>query len=130
MHRTFMWCRTGIPESFTDVNELLLSKASLNAFIPSSPMRLSAHEHVLDLVRFSPYLGVLRGGAPKGLGHNLFMQFSASAAQKWKVPKLIFFSCLGHPKSSNIRCKACFTPSLCVFQVICCETFSLYHCFH
>ena len=44
MYRTFMWCRTGIQERFTDVNELLLFKASLNAFIPSSPMRLPAHE--------------------------------------------------------------------------------------
>ena len=44
MHRTFMWCRTGILERSTNVNELLLSKASLNAFIPSSPMLPSAHE--------------------------------------------------------------------------------------
>ena len=35
---------TGILPRFTDVNELLLSKASLNAFIPSSPMPLPAHE--------------------------------------------------------------------------------------
>ena len=44
MHRTFMWCRTGILQRLTDVNELLLFKASLNAFIPSAPMSLSAHE--------------------------------------------------------------------------------------
>ena len=44
MHRTFMWCYTGIQESFTDVNELLLFKASLNAFIPSAPMPFPAHE--------------------------------------------------------------------------------------
>ena len=39
-----MWCRTGILSRFTDVNELLLVKASLNAFIPSSPKRFAAHE--------------------------------------------------------------------------------------
>ena len=44
MHRTFMWCRTGILKRFTDVNELLLFKAWLNAFIPSAPMPLTAHE--------------------------------------------------------------------------------------
>ena len=44
MHPTFMWCHTGILQRLTDVNELLLFKASLNAFIPSSPMSFSAHE--------------------------------------------------------------------------------------
>ena len=41
---------------------------------------------------FSPYLAVFGGGGtPRGLGHNLLMQLSSSAAQKWQLPKLIFF---------------------------------------
>ena len=35
---------------------------------------------------FSPYLGVGGGGAPKGAGHNLLMQFSSLASSKMVVP--------------------------------------------
>ena len=49
-------------------------------------------KHVLDplCVFFTPF-GCGGGGYPRGLGHTTCLcSFLASAAQKWKFPKLIF----------------------------------------
>ena len=43
---------------------------------------------------FSPYLGVGGGGLPRGLGHNLLMQFSSLGSSKMEFSKTDFFDTL------------------------------------
>ena len=47
-------------------------------------------------VRFTPYLGIGGGGevAPKGLGHNLLMQFSTLGRSQIQLFKPDFFDIL------------------------------------
>ena len=48
-------------------------------------------KHAFDpLCVFSTLFDVWGGGVPRGLGHTCLCNFPASAAQKWKFPKLIF----------------------------------------
>ena len=41
---------------------------------------------------FSPYLGVGGWGLPKGLGHNLLMQFSSLSSSKMEISETEFFN--------------------------------------
>ena len=43
---------------------------------------------------FSPYLGVGGGGLPRGLGHNLLMQFSSLGSSKMEISETDFFDTL------------------------------------
>ena len=55
--------------------------------------QISYVKHVLaPFMRFSPYLGVGgRGGLPRGLGHNLLMQFFRLGSSKMENSKTDFF---------------------------------------
>ena len=43
---------------------------------------------------FSPYLGMGGGGLPRGLGHNLLMQFSSLSSSKMELSEADFFDAL------------------------------------
>ena len=44
---------------------------------------------------FSPYLGVGGGGGlPRGLGHNLLLQFSSLSSSKMEISEIDFFDTL------------------------------------
>ena len=60
--------------------------------------QISYVKHVLDPLHvfFTPFGCVcVGGGVPRGLGHTTCLcSFQASAAQKWKFPKVLFFDTL------------------------------------
>ena len=58
------------------------------------------------------------GGTRGSRAHNLLVQFPASAAQKWKFPKLIFFDTLTIQNDQTFLTEACFGPSSCIFHPI------------
>ena len=73
------------------------------------------------LRRFSPYLGIrsgwgVGGGTPKGLVHNLLMQFFTLGSSKIEVFETCFFWYCDHLKWPSKVCKACFGPYLSRFS--------------
>ena len=76
-------------------------------------------KHVLDpLCVFFTLFGWGGGGTKGCRAHNLLMQFSGLSSSKMVISETEIFPHFDHPKGSNILCKACFGPSLCVFHPI------------
>ena len=69
---------------------------------------------------FSPYLGVGggAGGLPRGLGHNLLMQFFSLGSSKMEISETDFFDTLTIQNDQISYAKHVVAPSLCVFRTI------------
>ena len=62
---------------------------------------------------FSPYLGVCVGGGgglPRGLGHNLLMQFSRLSSSKMEISETDFFDTLTIQNDQTSYVKDVLTP--------------------
>ena len=63
---------------------------------------------------FSLYLGVGGGGLPRGVGHNLLMQFSSLGSPKMEISETDFFNILTIQNNQISYVKHVLDP-LCVF---------------
>ena len=94
---------TGFPDIFTIQNDqIILCKACFSRSLCVFPL-------------FGCSGG---GGVPRGLGHNLLMQLSSLGSSKMEISETDFSDILTIQNDQIILCKACFSPSLCVFHPI------------
>ena len=71
---------------------------------------------------FSPYLGVWggEGGLPRGVGHNLLLQFSSLGSSKMEIVKTDFFDILTIQKDQISYVKRVLAPLYVFFTLFGC----------